>query len=167
MALKWGVASAGLIANDFINALGTQSKDKHQVVAVAASSNVNRAQVLADQYGVPRAYGTYLELAKDPEVEVVHLGMLDKQHFEVAMMMLEHGKHVLVEKPMCMNEKQVRKLTSFAKEKKLFCMEGIRSRMFPCYQYIRDQIKAGKLGDIKSIEIEFGNGDMSKAQRFM
>lgn len=167
MALKWGVASAGLIANDFINALGTQSKNNHQVVAVAASRGVSRAQELADRFGVPKAYGSYLELAKDPEVEVVHLGMLDKQHFEVALMMLEHGKHVLVEKPMCMNEKQVRILTSYAKQKNLFAMEGIWSRMFPCYEYIRKQIESGKLGEIKSVEIEFGNGDMSKAQRFM
>lgn len=123
MALKWGIAAAGLICHDFVNAIGTLDKDDHQVVAVAAR-DVDRAQEFAERFDISKAYGSYLELALDCDVEIVYIGVLIPQHLEVAMLMLDHGKHVLCEKPMCLNEKQVRILTSYAKRKGLFLMEG-------------------------------------------
>jgi len=155
MALKWGIASAGRICHDFVNALSTLSDDDHQVVAVAAR-DLSRAEAFAKQFGIPKAYEGYQSLAEDPNVEIVYIGTVNPQHFEVAQLMLEHGKHVLCEKPLCMNEKQVRKLITYAERKKLFLMEGIWSRFFPSYQYVRKQIQNGMLGDIKHVNVEFG-----------
>lgn len=163
MALKWGFACAGKIAHDYLNAMGTLNKGDHEVVAIA--DPIIDAHDLAKIYGIPRVYNNFLELAKDPEVEVVHVAPLNPNHFEVAMMMLQYGKHVLVQKPMCMNEKQASKLIAYAKEKNLFLMEGIWSRVFPSYQYIRKQIDSGKFGDILSVEIDFGNADMANVER--
>lgn len=155
MALRWGIASAGKISSDFVNAVSTLSDNDHQVVAVAAR-DLNRSQEFAEKYGIAKAYDAYDKLAKDPNVEVVYIGTLNPQHFEVAQLMLEHGKHVLVEKPLCMNEKQAKKLIAYAERKKLFLMEAIWSRFFPSYQYLRKQIRNGMLGDIKSVQIDFG-----------
>lgn len=156
MALKWGIAAAGKISHDFVNGItSTLSEDEHQVVAVAAR-DLSRADEFAKRFGIPTAYGSYLELAKDANVEVVYVGTLNPQHFEVAMMMLENGKHVLCEKPLCMNEKQAHKLISYAERKKLFIMEAIWTRLFPSYQYVRKQIENGMLGEIQSAEAEFG-----------
>lgn len=155
MALKWGIASAGKICHDFVNALSTLSDDDHQVVAVAARDQ-SRAKEFAQKFDIPNAYGSYLELAEDPNVEIAYIGTLNPQHFEVAQLMLEHGKHVLCEKPLCLNEKQVKKLIAYAERKKLFLMEGIWSRYFPSYQYIRKQIENGTLGEITSVTAEFG-----------
>jgi len=155
MALKWGIASAGRISHDFVNALGTLPDDEHQVVAVAAR-DLSRAEEFAQRFGIPKAYGNYLNLAEDPNVEIVYIGTLNPQHFDVAQLMLEHGKHVLCEKPLCMNEKQVRKLVTYAERKKLFLMEAIWSRFFPSYQYLRKQIQNGTLGDITNVHVEFG-----------
>ncbi|XP_037041682.1 trans-1,2-dihydrobenzene-1,2-diol dehydrogenase-like [Bradysia coprophila] len=166
MALKWGIASAGKIAHDFVNALGTLSEDEHQVVAVGAR-DLNRSKEFAQRFGIPKAYGSYVELAKDPNVEVVHIGMYNIHHMEVALLMLEHGKHVLVEKPMGMNGKQVQKIFSYAKQKNLFAMEGIWSRSFPCYEYIRKQIDGGKLGDIVSVQVDFGAEGLKNEERFI
>lgn len=165
MALKWGIASAGRIAHDFVNAVGTLSQNEHQVVAVGAR-DLSRAQEFANRFGIPKAHGSYLELAKDPNVEAVHIGTYDIDHMEIALLMLEHGKHVLVEKPMGMNEKQVRKITTLAKQKNLFAMEGIWSRMFPCYEYICKQIDSGKLGDIVSVQVDFGAEGLKNDPRF-
>lgn len=155
MALRWGIASAGKISSDFVNAVSTLSDNDHQVVAVAAR-DLNRSQEFAEKYGIAKAYDAYEKLAKDPDVEVVYIGTLNPQHFEVAQLMLEHGKHVLVEKPLCMNEKQAKKLIAYAERKKLFLMEAIWSRFFPSYQYLQKQIRNGMLGDIKSVQIDFG-----------
>lgn len=166
MALKWGIASAGSIAHDFVNALGTLNKDDHQVVAVAAQ-DLSRAQEFAQRFDIPNAYDTYLKLAQDPNVEIAYIGNLIPHHFGVAKLMMDHGKHVLVEKPMCLNEKQASKLVSYAKQKNLFLMEGIWSRFFPSYQYIRKQIEDGKLGDIISVDASFCDGSLSNLERLM
>lgn len=155
MALKWGIAGAGRISNDFVNALGTLNEKDHEVVAVAAR-DLSRAKEFAQRFGIPKAHGSYLELASDPKVEVVYVGTLNPQHFEVALMMLEHGKHVLVEKSLCLNEKQAQQLIAYAKQKNLFLMEAIWSRCFPSYHYVCNQIKDGVLGDITMVEAEIG-----------
>lgn len=155
MALKWGIASAGLISHDFVNALDTLSSDDHTVVAVAAR-DVSRAADFAKKFGIPKAYGSYLELAQDTDIEVVYVGAINTQHFDVARLMLENGKHVLVEKPLCMNRKQAKELISIAERKQLFLMEAIWSRFFPSYRYLEQQIKNEKLGEIQSVEVEFG-----------
>lgn len=72
------------------------------------------------------------------------------------MMMLSHGKHVLCEKPLCMNQKQARKLIQYAESKKLFLMEAVWSRFFPAYQYLRKEIETGILGEIQQVEVSFG-----------
>lgn len=122
--MKWGIAAAGRISDEFTNALSALEKQNHQVAAIAAR-DLGRAEEFAKRFDIPKAYGSYLELAKDPNVEVVYIGVLNPQHFEVSMVMLEHGKHVLCEKPLCINEKLARKLIEYAESKKLFLMEGI------------------------------------------
>lgn len=155
MALKWGIVSAGKICHDFVNALNTLSDVEHTVTAVAARQ-LSSAQEFAKIHNIPMAYGSYSEMAKDTNIEVVYIGNLNTQHFEVAMEMLTEGKHVLCEKPLCLNEKQARKLITYAERKKLFLMEAIWSRFFPSYQYVKKQIDSGVLGDIKQVTVEFG-----------
>lgn len=69
------------------------------------------------------------------------------------MMMLEHGKHVLCEKPLCMNERQAKKLIDFAEMKKLFLMEAVWSRFIPTYQHLKKRIDEGALGEIKEVNV--------------
>lgn len=164
MALKWGIASAALISHDFVNAMATLDPGEHKIVAIGART-LNRAEEFAHRYGIPKAYGSYLELAQDPNVEIAYVAMLNREHFDVAMMMLQHGKHVLCEKPMSMNEKQTKKLIEFAEQKKLFLMEAIWSRFFPSYQYIRHQIENGKLGEVLSVDVTFGVANLHNIGR--
>lgn len=67
MALRWGIVSAGLISSDFTTVLGTLPRSEHQVVAVAAR-DLSRAKEFARKHDIPKAYGSYEELAKDPNV---------------------------------------------------------------------------------------------------
>lgn len=155
MALKWGIASAGKISHDFVTAIGTLPASDHKVVAVAAR-DIDRAKDFAKLHEITNAYGSYLQLANDQDIEVVYVGTLNPQHYEVATLMLQHGKHVLCEKPLCMNAKQSQKLIDLAKEKSLFLMEAIWSRFFPSYVHIRNRIKAGDLGEITKVKVDFG-----------
>lgn len=155
MALKWGIAASGNISHDFCNAVNTRSKDEHCIVANAARS-LNRAEEFGKRFDIPKSYGSYLELAKDPDVDAVHIGVIHSEHMNVTLMMLEHGKNVLCEVPMGMNEKQVRKVIEYAKEKKVLLMEGIISRHCPAWRYVQQRILDGALGDIESVQVDFG-----------
>lgn len=88
--------------------------------------------------------------------EVVYIGTINITHYELGMMMLDYGKHVLCEKPLCMNEGQAKQLLNHAKEKKLFFLEAIWSRFFPAYKHLKNRIDSGDLGVIKEVEAEFG-----------
>lgn len=164
MVLNWGIAACGRISHDFVNALSTLNGDDHKIVAVAAR-DLSRAEEFAKKFSITKAYGSYLELAQNPNVEIVYIATLNPQHMEVAQLMLEHGKNVLVEKPLCINEKQAHTLINLAKEQKLFLMEAIWSRLFPSYQHIRKQIENGALGEIKSVEVEFGFASLKNKDR--
>lgn len=155
MALKWGIVTAGRISHDFVTALGTLPEGEHEVVCVGARS-LKSAQDFAKLHEISIAYEGYEAIAKNTDVEVVYIGALHPDHLAISSMMLEHGKHVLCEKPLCMNEKQSQKLITLAKAKNLFLMEAIWSRFFPSYQYLKKQIDEGALGDIQEINVEFG-----------
>jgi len=154
--LRWGILSAGKISHDFVVAITVGlSKDEHQVVAVAAR-NLESANTFAKTHHIPKAYGSYDELVNDSEVDVVYIGSINPQHLPLVKLSLNHGKHVLCEKPLGMNVKETKEMLELAKSKKLFLMEAIWSRFFPVYQELRKQIDSGSLGDILQVFVTFG-----------
>lgn len=82
---------------------------------------------------------------------MVYIGVLNPQHYEVAIMMLENGKHVLCEKPFTLNEKQTKKVIDIAKSKNLFIMEAVWSRFFPVYQEVKKLLNSGAIGEARII----------------
>ncbi|XP_040169262.1 trans-1,2-dihydrobenzene-1,2-diol dehydrogenase-like [Anopheles arabiensis] len=153
--LRWAIVSAGTISHDFACAVSTLPAADHQLVAVGARGLEN-ARKFAELHGIPRFYEGYEAIAKDPEVDVVYVGTVNNAHYEVSRMMLEAGKHVLCEKPLCVNRGQARALLDFARERGRFCMEAIWSRFFPSYIHLRERIGRGDLGRIERVEVQFG-----------
>ena len=72
------------------------------------------------------------------------------------MLFLRNNKHVLCEKPFCLNAKQTRAVINLAKDKNLFVMEAVWTRFSPAYADLERDIKNGKLGEVKFIEADFG-----------
>ena len=70
--LRWGICSTGMIANRFTAALKLLPESEHQIAAVAARQ-LDRAQQFADKFGIPQAYGSYEELAKDPNIGSIYM----------------------------------------------------------------------------------------------
>lgn len=77
MLLKWGIATVGNIAHDFVTALSTLPREEHQVVAVAAR-NISKAKVFAELHLIETAYEGYDALANDPNVGKFRSDMNDK-----------------------------------------------------------------------------------------
>uniref|UniRef100_A0A8C2LQ38 Trans-1,2-dihydrobenzene-1,2-diol dehydrogenase n=1 Tax=Cricetulus griseus TaxID=10029 RepID=A0A8C2LQ38_CRIGR len=155
MALRWGIVSAGLIAHDFTTMLCSLPPSEHQVVAVAAR-DLNRAKEFAKKHNIPKAYGSYKELAKDPDVEISYIATQHPQHKSAVLLCLAAGKAVLCEKPMGVNAAEVREMVAEARSRDVFLMEGIWSRFFPAMEALREVLAQGTIGDVQVARAEMG-----------
>uniref|UniRef100_A0A8C8SV67 Trans-1,2-dihydrobenzene-1,2-diol dehydrogenase n=1 Tax=Pelusios castaneus TaxID=367368 RepID=A0A8C8SV67_9SAUR len=156
MATRWGICSAGRISHDFLVALKTLPAEEHQAVAIAARDLI-RAQEYAQRHGIPRAYGSYEELAQDPNVDVVYLGVINPQHLPVGRLFLEAGKAVLLEKPLGMNLEEVKELGQVARSRGVFLMEAFWTRFFPLSEQIRQLLAQGALGEVMLVRAALGH----------
>lgn len=155
MALRWGIVYSDELSYDFCYAISTLSDLDHEVVAIAANS-IEGAREFASAHHIRNVHEDFSQLAYDPDVEVVFVATNNESKYEVARLMLENGKHVLVETPMCRDARQARQLIMYAERKKLFLIEAIWSRFFPSYEYLRRKIRSDALGTIRKVDIELG-----------
>ncbi|KAM3967831.1 trans-1,2-dihydrobenzene-1,2-diol dehydrogenase isoform 1-T2 [Aphomia sociella] len=156
MTLRWGIVTAGKISHDFVNALNSYPSKGDQVVAAIAARNKGRAEEFAKLHKIPKVFDSYQSMAVSNDVDVVYIGALNPDHYTLAKLYLENGKHVLCEKPLCLNFKQSQSLVKLAQSKKLFFMEAVWSRFSPSYVALEEDIKAGKLGDVETVTVNFG-----------
>ncbi|MEQ2257155.1 hypothetical protein ILYODFUR_031687 [Ilyodon furcidens] len=155
MATRWGICSAGKISHDFTVALKTLPAEDHQVVAVAARK-LEDAQEFARKHSISRAYGSYEELARDPEVDVVYVGVIHPYHLNACRLFTNAKKNVLCEKPLAMNTKEVKEILDCAKKNDVFLMEAVWTRFFPVSVEIRKLLAHGEIGEVKMVRTDFG-----------
>jgi predicted dehydrogenase len=125
----------------------------NEVLAVAARDG-GRAARFAAAHGIPRSYGSYAELVADPDVDVVYVATTHGQHHEHALLALEAGKPVLVEKAFTLNARQAREVVAAARERRLFCMEAMWSRFNPLVREALDLAASGRIGDIVGVRAD-------------
>ncbi|KAI0737096.1 NAD binding oxidoreductase [Daedaleopsis nitida] len=94
------------------------------IVSAVASRNLEQAQKYAEEYGIPKAYGSYEELLKEPGIDAVYISLPNGMHGTWAKKALDAGKHVLLEKPFTANAEEARSLVDFAKQKNLVLVEA-------------------------------------------
>lgn len=145
--LRWGILGAGGIAK-----AQTADMKRHgfDVVAVAAR-DLGKARAWADELGVPTAYGSYEELAADPDVDAIYVATVHPAHAEAARIALEGGKHVLVEKPFTMDAAEARSIVDLAASKNLVILEAMWTRWLPHMVRIRQILAEGLLGDVRVV----------------
>ncbi|CAD0194934.1 unnamed protein product [Chrysodeixis includens] len=156
MTLRWGIVSAGLISGDFANAMNTFPDKGDQVIAAVAARDISKAEEFAKTYNIAKVFGSYEALAKSKDIDIAYIGTLNPYHYELSKLFLENGKHVLCEKPLCLNAKQSESLIKLAKKKNLFLMEAIWSRFSPAYLDLEKELESGKLGEPRLVEGNFG-----------
>jgi len=147
--IRYGILSTSSIAPRFIAAV--RESQTGEFVAVS-SRTVEKAAEKAAEWGIPKAYGSHMELLEDETVETVYISAVNAQHYRWAREALLHGKHVICEKPCTTTEAQTRELFRMAKEKGLFLMEAQKMLFLPAVLAVKEQIQSGKLGTIQVAE---------------
>ncbi|WP_407270456.1 Gfo/Idh/MocA family protein [Radiobacillus sp. PE A8.2] len=151
--VRWGIIGTGGISNTFAKDLAYAKNAA--LVAVGSRTNES-AKKFADNFAISRSYGSYQELAEDPEVDAVYVGTPHPFHKENVLTCLRAGKAVLCEKSFAMNAQELEELISFAREKKLFLMEAMWTRFLPPIVKVREWIDSGKIGDVRLVKADFG-----------
>jgi len=128
-----------------------------QIEAYAvAARDFSRAKAFAAAHGFQKAFGSYEEMLKDPQIDLVYISTPHSHHYEHAMLCLEHGKKVLCEKAFTANAKQAQKLLTYAKSRRLLITEAIWTRYMPLSKKINQLIDNGIIGKVTLLTANLG-----------
>lgn len=150
--MRWGILATGKISHAFAAAVRDTADAS---LGAVASRDANNARRFADEFG-GTPHGSYAALAADPNIDIVYIGTPHPMHAENALMMLEAGKAVLLEKPFTLNLQQAERVIAKAREKNLFVMEAMWTRCLPVMDAIRDVIHSGEIGTVRHISSHLG-----------
>ncbi|OON72063.1 Gfo/Idh/MocA family protein [Streptomyces tsukubensis] len=163
--VRWGVLATGGIAASFTNDL-LRMPDA-EVVAVGSRSEAS-AKAFAGRFEIPRAYGSWAELAGDEEVDVVYVATPHSAHREAAGLCLEAGRAVLCEKAFTLNSREAVELVTLARERGRFLMEAMWTYCNPLIRRLVELVRDGVIGEVRSVEADFGlGGDFPPTHRLL
>ena len=109
----------------------------------------DRAGALASRHGV-KAMG-FEEILADPAVDGVVLALPPHYHADLAIAVLEAGKHLLVEKPIALSVADARRVVDAAGRSGLVAITGHVLRFHPAFEALEAMIAAGELGAVRYI----------------
>ncbi|MBE7052063.1 MAG: Gfo/Idh/MocA family oxidoreductase [Ruminococcaceae bacterium] len=150
--INWGIVGPGNIANKFAKAL--KNVDGAELVAVASRSEKSGSE-FAKKYNIPQVFVGYEELAKAEGIDAVYIATPHPFHKPCAEIFLNAKKHVLCEKPVCINAKQAVELYECAKENGVFLMEAMWTRFLPAINEAKKIVQSGEIGEIRGIQADF------------
>ena len=140
---KVGIIGAGWIAEKMAEAL-TPLED--YCVYAIASRSIGKATEFAGRWNIPKAYGSYEDMVKDNDVDLVYIATPHSHHFPHAMLALNAEKPVLVEKAFTANAAEAEELIETARSKGLFITEAIWTRYMPLSHKVKEIMESGIIG---------------------
>jgi predicted dehydrogenase len=152
--VSWGILSTAKIGVGKV--IPSMQKGKYSTIVAISSRDAGRARLAARKLGIPKAYGSYEDLLADPEVGAVYNPLPNNLHAEWTLKCLQAGKHVLLEKPLTMNYDEAAALYAAAKDfPHLKVMEAFMYRHHPQMGKVRQLIRKGVIGEIRSVHASF------------
>ena len=148
--LKVGVVGYGRIAHRFIEEAKYVSGINIESVF---GHNTNKAKDFASKYEIHNYHSNYEEFLK--KVDVVYIATPHTTHYEYAKRAILQGKHVLCEKPMCINTTQAKELFDLAQRNNIIFYEAIKTAYSPCFSQLYGVAKSGLIGNIKNVSATF------------
>ena len=159
--LRFGTIGSGWIADEYIH--GAKDSGLWELTAVYSRTQ-ERAAAYAKQHGAKHAFTNLEEMAASDVLDAVYIASPNAFHYEQAKLFLEHGKHVICEKPLCAQARKVRELQQIAKNRRLVYLEAIMFLHLPQRKLLEDAL--GQLGQITLVKLDFCQRS-SKLDRYL
>ncbi|MBK7897556.1 MAG: Gfo/Idh/MocA family oxidoreductase [Candidatus Promineifilaceae bacterium] len=143
--IRWGLLSTANINRRVIPAIRESARG--ELVAVASRSQA-AAQAYADQWDIPQAFGSYEAMLASDAVDAVYIGLPNHLHAEWSIKAMQHGKHVLCEKPFALSLAEVDEMTAVSQQTNRVLTEAFMYRHHPQTKIVGEMVKNGRLGRV-------------------
>jgi predicted dehydrogenase len=152
--IRWGFLGAGGIAASMA---GDLHHGSNMLYAVAAR-DPDRATAFAARFGASHSHGSYRAVVEDPDVDIVYVATTHPYHREQALMAIDAGKPVLIEKPLALNAADARQVLTAARDKGVFAMEAVWMRANPLILKAQEMVANGVIGEVVAVHADFSIG---------
>ena len=151
--LNWAVLGTGVIANEMAVALQKMGKTLYAV----ANRTHEKAVVFAKKYGVEKVYDDIDDMFVDEKVDIIYITTPHNTHYQFMKRALENGKHILVEKSITLNSRELNEMIDLASQKHLIIAEAMTIWHMPLYKELWGIVERGELGKVQMITMNFGS----------
>lgn len=152
--IRWGVLGAARIAT--VKVIPAMQKGRLAEVTAIASRDHGKAENVAEELGIPKAYGSYEDLLADPEIDAVYNPLPNHLHVPWSIRAAEAGKHVLCEKPVGMNADEVKTLIAARDRTGVIIGEAFMVQTHPQWMRAVELVRSGRIGKLRAAFGSFG-----------
>ena len=150
--IRFGIVGTGTIAHRFANAIKNVSNA--ELIAVASRTKEN-AENFGNEFDIPVRFDSYEKMAQSDVIDAAYIAVPHSGHIGCSCLMMNNGKHVLCEKPMCVNSSEAEEMFRCAEENNVLLMEAMWARLVPGTLKMLELVENGVFGDILGVEGKF------------
>lgn len=150
-----GILGTGSIASIMATTI-IKMNDSNITCYAVASRTLSKAQTFANKHQIPYAYGSYEDLVKDPNIDLIYIATPHNTHYDNALLCLQYKKPILCEKPFTVNHKQAQHIFQLANDAHVFVAEAIWTRYMPSKTIIQDLLANKIIGKVHSLQANIG-----------
>ncbi len=150
------------VSNHFIKriVLPIQQLEDIELHAIASRSEI-KAHELAKEFNIPNSFGSYQQLLDNKNIDAVYIPLPNHLHAEWIKKTADSGKHILCEKPLCLNTDEAKEAIEYAQKKGVLLMEAFMYKFHPQWQLVKDIIRTNNIGQINYIHTSFSYNNPS------
>lgn len=141
---RFGIVGTGRISDWVLK--GAVMEPRFEAAAVCSRSRES-GKAFAEAHGIAKVYTDIDEMASDPEIDAIYIGTPNSTHHDLAILCMNRGKHVLCEKPMAANAKEVKEMIDVARANGVMLMEAMISTL--CPNFVAARACLAEMGNVR------------------
>lgn len=150
--INFGILGASNISSRSL-VQAAQNISNINVLAVA-SRDLEKAKNYAEINNIPNYFSRYIEILESKEINAVYIPLINSLHAEWVIKSIKAGKHVLIEKPLCLNKKECAKIKETLERNKVILFEAVMIQHHPVWDYLNELIAKKVYGHLKSFHTQ-------------
>ena len=155
--IRFGIVGTGNIAHRFAEAI---RNTKGAVLTAVASRTAAGAEAFGNEFDIPHRFAGYEAMAASDAIDAAYIAVPHSGHMACSVLMMEHGKHVLCEKPMALTREDTDAMIRAADASGHQMMVGQICRFTPAFEKAKELVDDGTLGDLYFLESEYAHDYM-------
>ena len=144
MSMRFGIIGTGRISDWVLKGAVLEPRF---VAAAVCSRSEETAIAFAAMHSIPKTFTDISLMASDPSIDAIYIGTPNHTHHDIAIECMNHGKHVLCEKPLASNAREVREMIAAARANGVVLMEAMISTLSPNFRMVQERLK--NLGTVR------------------